>query len=105
MHPRITQLKQSERTRILASTFLFIDCAALIWIFASYYRTRWNLSNPLIPKELADYAFWPFALKGLILSVGLPLALAFRLSGQNVASVVVSLISLALAVFSLQLFY
>ena len=87
MEPR-ENLNDKKTIKILSiATILYIN-VLLIFIFAAYFRNKMNLTNPLIPKNLVDLSFEKYALKGLILSCGLPVLFLLKFWKKNFAVVV-----------------
>ena len=89
----INRKKSVER---ISNFLIFLPILLLISIFANYYSTKLNLSNPLIPKYLAFEIFAPYALKGTILTIGILLVTALKIFKQNLIAILICVIIIAL---------
>nr|WP_294923359.1 hypothetical protein [uncultured Flavobacterium sp.] len=68
----------------------------LLFIFMTYYSIKFNFANPLLPKLLAIEVFAPYAQKGLIIMVGLLIAMPLKFFKQNLFAVIIYLVLIAL---------
>ena len=94
---RINQLRITEGFSIGFIVFLNL---ILVSIFAKFYQIKFNLDNPLIPKDLIVLAFEPYAKKGVIVSCGLLIVLTLKFLKQNLFVIIVSLILISIYLFT-----
>ena len=94
---RINQLRITEGFSIGFIVFLNL---ILVSIFAKFYQIKFNLDNPLIPKDLIALAFEPYAKKGVILSTGLLIVITLKFFKQNLFAIIVSLIFISIYLFT-----
>lgn len=93
---KIKELNNSENLEKASKILILISIFLLITIFAKYYQTKMNLQNPLIPKYLAFEIFNPYSQKGFILTVGLFFSLSAKFLKQNIISVIICIIIIAI---------
>lgn len=80
---KLENLNNQKLFRMLAIAGIIYINILLIIIFSSYFQTKANLTNPLIPKQLIDISFEQNAVKGMILSSGLLILLVLKFAKQN----------------------
>lgn len=93
----INNKKSSIRTSNCLIILLFLH---LLFIFMIYCTTKLSYRNPLIPKYLAFEVFAPYAEKGLIITIGLLIVMPLKFFKQNLLSIIVCLILIALYYFT-----
>lgn len=96
MMTKIKELNASENLEKSSKILILISIFLLITIFAKYYQTKMNLQNPLIPKYLAFEIFNPYSQKGFVLTVGLFFSLSAKFLKQNLISVIICIIIIAI---------
>lgn len=91
MKPLLQNIANANNLRavnILAFGLIAVIHILLISIFIKYFQIKSGLNNPLIPRSIIDYGFQTYALKGLILSFGLPVILLLKYMQQNILVVI-----------------
>lgn len=96
MFEKLNLINRQKNIEIIASVLILVAIILLLNVFAVYYSTKLNLSNPLIPKCLAFEIFEPYALKGIILTIGLLIATILKLFKQHLIVILICLLIIAL---------
>lgn len=99
----IDNLREINRKSIIvkiSNILITIVILLLLNVFAVYYSTKLNLTNPLIPKYLAFEIFAPYAVKGFILTLGLLIATSLKFFKQNLIAIVICLLVIVLYIFT-----
>ncbi len=84
----ISNANKLTAINVLAFGLIVVIHILLISVFVKYFQIKSGLNNPLIPRSIIDYSFQPYALKGLILSFGLPVILLLKHMKQNILVVI-----------------
>lgn len=100
MKKKIIELNKSNKIDKISIGIILVINLFLVSIFAQYYSTKLNLTNPLIPKYLAFEIFEPYALKGFITSIGLLFTLILRFLKQNLFSLIIGIIIICIYIFT-----
>jgi hypothetical protein len=95
MLEKLKEINRNVNTENTASALIILALFHLINIFAFYYKTKLNLANPLIPKYLAFELFEPYAVKGIILTIGILIATFLKLFKQNLFIILVCTVIIA----------
>ncbi|PKP14598.1 MAG: hypothetical protein CVU07_14055 [Bacteroidetes bacterium HGW-Bacteroidetes-23] len=96
MLEKLNSFNNKKQTIILANALILLLIFHLLYIFAVFYSTKFNFSNPLIPQEIVIEVFAPFAQKGIFITLGLLLILPLKFFKQNFFVVVLSIITFAI---------
>lgn len=96
MLEKLNSLNNKKQVEVVSNILIMVLIFHLIYIFKVYYATKFNFSNPLIPKYLAFEVFAPFAQKGLSTTLGLVLIMPLKFFKQNFIVVLISLLILAI---------
>ena len=99
----LEKLKEINRKSIVEKTLnilIILVLLLLLNVFAVYYSTKLNLTNPLIPKYLAFEIFNPYATKGIILTFGLLIAITLKFFKQNLIAIIICFLVIALYYFT-----
>ena len=89
MLEKLKEINRNSNTEKTASFLIILALLHLINVFAFYYKTKLNLANPLIPKYLAFELFEPYAVKGIILTIGILIASFLKFFKQNLIVILV----------------
>ena len=89
MLEKLKEINRNVSTEKTASILIILALLHLINVFAFYYKTKLNLANPLIPKYLAFELFEPYAVKGIILTIGILIASFLKFFKQNLIVILV----------------
>lgn len=100
MLEKLKEINRNVSTKKAASGLTILALLHLINVFAFYYKTKLNLANPLIPKYLAFELFEPYAVKGIILTIGILIATFLKLFKQNLLVILVCTLIIALYYFT-----
>ena len=95
MLEKLKEINRNVSTEKAASGLTILALLHLINVFAFYYKTKLNLANPLIPKYLAFELFEPYAVKGIILTIGILIATFLKLFKQNLLVILVCILIIA----------
>lgn len=96
MQEKLKEINRNSSTEKASIVLILLGFIHLICVFTFYYKTKFNLENPLIPKYLAFELFEPYAVKGIILTLGLFLATILKFFKQNLAVLIICIIIIAL---------
>ena len=96
MLEKLKEINRNVSTEKTASILIILALLHLINVFAFYYKTKLNLANPLIPKYLAFELFEPYAVKGIILTIGILIASFLKFFKQNLIVILVCAIIILL---------
>ena len=100
MLEKLKEINRNASTEKAASGLIILALLHLINVFAFYYKTKLDLVNPLIPKDLAFELFEPYAVKGTILTIGLLIATFLKFFKQNLIVIIICFIAIALYHFT-----
>jgi|GEM_PF-3515573 len=100
MLEKLKEINRNVSAEKTASYLIIFALLHLINVFAFYYKTKLNLANPLIPKYLAFELFEPYAVKGIILTIGISIATFLKLFKQNLLVILVCTLIIALYYFT-----
>ena len=100
MFEKLNEINKKKNFEKIANTFLIILIFHLLFVFAIYYSTKFNMSNPLIPKYLAFEIFAPYAEKGLIITFGLLIATILKFLNQHLIMILICLLVIAVYYFT-----
>jgi hypothetical protein len=95
MLEKLKEINRNVSTEKAASGLTILALLHLINVFTFYYKTKLNLANPLIPKYLAFELFEPYAVKGIILTIGILIATFLKLFKQNLLVILVCILIIA----------
>lgn len=96
MLEKLREVNRSRSTEIAAKVLIVLTIIYLLSVFCFYFQTKLNITNPLIPKYLITYVFDPYAFKGLILTIGLLIAVILKFVKQNLPVIIVCAIVIML---------
>ena len=97
---KLKEINQKRSVEKTSNVLILLVIILLLNIFAVYYSTKLNLTNPLIPKYLAFEIFDPYAAKGIILTFGILIATTLKFFKQNLITIIVCLVVIALYYFT-----
>ena len=97
---KLIEVNQLKSTNIISIVLILYINILMVSIFAQYYTNKFNLENPLIPRELVTVMFEPYAKKGFILASGLPIILILKFIKQNLLVIIGALILIAAYYFT-----
>ena len=100
MLEKLKEINRNVSTEKTASGLIILALLHLINVFAFYYKTKLEIVNPLIPKYLAYELFEPYAVKGIILTIGILVATLLKFFKQNLLVILVCAIIIALYYFT-----
>jgi hypothetical protein len=92
MFEKLKEINRSRSTELTAKILMVLTIFHLLSVFCVYYKTKLNLTNPLIPKYLVYGVFEPYIPKGFILTIGLLIATILQFIKQNLIAIVVCVI-------------
>ena len=92
MLEKLKEVNRNRSTEITAKILIVLTIFHLLSVFCVYYKTKLNITNPLIPKYLVYGIFEPYIPKGIILTIGLLIATILKFVKQNLIAIVVCLI-------------
>lgn len=69
MFEKLNSINRKKNVEKSSNVLLIVAILLLLNIFAVYFSTKLNLTNPLIPKCLAFEIFEPYAVKRIILTI------------------------------------
>ena len=96
MLEKLKEINRNVSTEKTSSGLIILALFYLVSVFAFYYKTKLEIVNPLIPKYLAYELFEPYAVKGIILTIGLLLATTLKFLKQNLIAILVCVVVIAL---------
>lgn len=96
MLEKLKEINRKSNVEKVSSILIILALVHLLNVFAFYYKTKFNLENPLIPKYLAFELFEPYAVKGLILIIGLLIATLSKFLKQNLIAIIICTIAFVL---------
>ncbi|KFF06006.1 hypothetical protein [Flavobacterium reichenbachii] len=96
MLEKLKEINSKRSVEKISMVLIIVAILHLLNVFAVYYSTKLNLSNPLIPKCLAFEIFNPYAEKGFILAFGLLIATFSKFLKQNLIVITICLLILVL---------
>ncbi len=100
MLQKLNEINTKSSVIKISNVALLLVIGLLLNIFVVYYATKLNLANPLIPKYLAFEIFYPYAIKGLILTIGLLIATTLKIFKQNFLVIVICVLVIAAYYFT-----
>lgn len=100
MFKKLKEINQKNNIERISGILVIVAMILLLNVFTVYYKTKLNLTNPLIPKYLIDGVFAPYALKGIILSCGILAATILKFFRQNLAAIIFCAIAIILYYFT-----
>ncbi|WP_445452926.1 hypothetical protein [Flavobacterium sp. 25HG05S-40] len=89
MFEKLKEINRNRNTELTAKILIVLTIFHLLSVFCIYYKTKMNLTNPLIPKYLVYGIFEPYIPKGFILTIGLLIATILKFVKQNLIVIVV----------------
>ena len=92
MLEKLKELNRNKSTEITAKVLIVFVIFHLLSVFCVYYKTKLNLTNPLIPKYLLYGIFEPYVPKGFILTIGLLIATILKFVKQNLITILICVI-------------
>jgi uncharacterized membrane protein len=96
MLEKLKEINRNVSTEKTSSGLIILALFYLVSVFAFYYKTKLEIVNPLIPKYLAYELFEPYAVKGIILTIGLLLATTLKFLKQNLIAILVCVVVITL---------
>jgi hypothetical protein len=96
MLEKLKEINRNISIEKTSNSLIMLALLHLLNIFAFYYKTKLNLINPLIPKYLAFELFEPYAIKGVILTIGISIATFLKFFKQNLLIILVCIILFAM---------
>ena len=96
MIKKLIEINKSSKIEMISKILILVVTFLLITILAIYFSTKMSFENPLIPKYLAFEVFYPYAQKGFILSIGLFFALISKFIKQNLITLLICIIIIAI---------
>ena len=100
MLEKLKEINRKSNVEKISNVLITLALLLLVNVFAVYYSTKLNLTNPLITKYLAFEIFAPYAVKGFILTLGLLIATSLKFFKQNLIAIVICLLVIALYYFT-----
>ena len=94
MFENLNEINNKKSIIRIANLLILILIFHVLYVFSIYYSTKFSLTNPLIPKELAFEIFYPYSKKGVILTFGLLVVNILKLFKQNTIVILICLIIL-----------
>lgn len=96
MFKKLKEINSKSSIEKISKVLIIVAILHLLNVFAVYYSTKLNLSNPLIPKYLAFEIFNPYAKKGFILTFGLLVATFAKFLKQNLIVITICILIIVL---------
>ena len=100
MLEKLKEINSKTSVVKISNVLIIIAILHLLNVFAVYYSTNLNVSNPLIPKCFAFEIFNPYAEKGFILTFGLLIASSLKFFKQNLIAILICFLVIALYYFT-----
>ena len=72
----------------------------LLNVFIFYFQTKLNFQNPLLPKYLAYEIFEPYAIKGIILTLGITTVTILKFFKLNLIIILICVLLIVLYYFT-----
>ena len=95
MLEKLNLINRNKQVEHISRFLIIPPILLLISIIATYYSTKLNLTNPLIPKDLISEILQPYVIKGTILTIGILLATTLKIFKQNLIAIIICVIIIA----------
>lgn len=78
---KLNSSKTLSESRIIrySNISLVLLSLSILGHFITFFQTKYNLISPIIPQYIICEAYEPFALGGLLISIGLFISVIFRI--------------------------